>query len=248
VIFRSVLSTLSDPAVLAVAVMLSVPLTCALFWTRRMRRLAARRAYLRADSRYFVWLRGGFWMLLGQFALALLWTGLLLVGLARQVQPFFWVLLVLFIPIWVHTNDSLEKRFQPHIQEPFRRVLAYRVSRVLCGLCMLAILLVWALFQPVPEVSGVPLETAILTFTQEDSARSRSLQAGIDTLAVMDAVRYWVGENLAGTLPGPALRGLVWSIILVQEWILLWPVLLLLQAVHLLVRGQWIQQIKGSRS
>jgi hypothetical protein len=116
-------------------------------------------------------------------------------GLARQEKPFFWVLLVLFVPIWLHTNDFLEKRFQPHIQQPFHRVRVYRVGRVLCGFCMLAILVVSALFQPVPEVSGVPLETAILTFTQEDSARSRLLQAGIDTLAVMDAVRYWVGEK-----------------------------------------------------
>ena len=239
-------AALPDIWVAGVVILLALPLQSVLFWRRRMRRLAFRQACLKRNSPYFFRIRGGLWMFLGQSALALMLGSLLLVGLARQEHRVFWLLLVILVPVWLKSNHFLAGYFQKHVNEPFHLVLTHRVHGLLFGLCLLASLFAWTIFQPVINVSGVAFEAAVLAFTRETAMRSTMLGAGVDLLAGMDAARHWLGQNLMETLPGPGLHGLIWLMILIKEWLLVWPLLLMFQAVHLLAAGHWSSQINRS--
>lgn len=235
---------LSDTWVMIFVVLLAAPIQYVLFWGSRMRRLAFRKAYIEENSRYFFWLRGGFWMFLLQLLLALFLGGLLLVGVVRQERLLFWVAILILVPVWLKSNQFLAGYLRHHVKDPFHLVLAYRVHTILFGSFLIAALFTWSFFQPVIDVSGMDPREVILALTKDTSTQSVILGAGVDLFAVMDAIRHWLGQNLMEYLPGVGLHIFIWFLILIQEWLIVWPLLLLFQAVHLLMTGVGIQQIR----
>ena len=243
-ILSRIVVVLSDIWVVIFVVLLAAPLQYVLFWGSRMRRLAFRKAYIEEKSRYFFWLRGGFWMFLLQLFLALFLGGLLLIGVVRQERLLFWAVVLILIPVWLKSNQFLAGYLRQHVKAPYHLILTYRVHTILFGSFLIAGLFTWSLFQPVIDVSGMDLREVILALTKDTSTQSVLLGAGVDLFAVMDAVRYWLGQSLMESLPGVGLHIFIWFLILIQEWLIVWPLLLLFQAVHLVMTGVGIQQIK----
>ena len=238
-------TSLSDKRIVLVALISSVFLLYVLFWNRRMERLAFRRAYLRKESRLFSLLSGRVLMCLGQAGLSVFFSGMLLVGMARQEQSLLLWLLIFLVPIWLTSHYFWSSFFQKHGNSPFHLQLAYHVNRYIFGICLLAGLFVLSLYQPVEDLTRKPLWEAIEIFSKDEKAQSSLLQAGVDLLVVLDAVRNWLGQNLADRLAGPLFQGALWFILLIQQWLLVWPLLLLLQATHMLTdRRSWFNQTR----
>ena len=242
------LTSLPDPWVLALAVRLALPMAILRFWRRRLQRLAWRSAVMNPASRYYTSFRGGAVMFGLQAGLALALSGVLLVGLARQESTLFWLVLVVMVPLWVQTHRVLEHRLRGHLDVRFARLAAHRLQAVGYGAALLVLLLAWSMFQTVVDLRGVTIEAAVLAFTAEIDARSASLQVSLEAVAAFDALRHWLVQNLAHAVPGLLLGLLAWAVVLVREWLLVWPLLLLWQAVHVMAEGGWQEQVRQAGS
>jgi hypothetical protein len=242
------LTSLPDPWVLALAVMLALPMAVLLFWRRRLQRWAWRRAVMNPASRYYTSFRGAALMFGVQAGLALALSGVLLVGLARQESTLFWLALVGMVPLWVQTHRWLEHWLRGHLDAGFARLAAHRLQAMGYGAALLALLFAWSMFQSVDDLQGVSIETAVLAFTADIDANSTSLQASLEVIAAFDALRHWLAQNLAHAVPGLLLGLLTWALVLLREWLLVWPLLLLWQAVHVLVEGGLWEQVRQAGS
>jgi hypothetical protein len=240
------LTSLPDPWVLALAVIVALPMAVLLFWRRRLQRWAWRRAVMNPASRYYTSFRGGALMFGVQAGFALALSGVLLVGLARQASTLFWLVLVVMVPLWVQTHRWLEHWLRGHLDARFARLAAHRLQAMGYGAVLLALLFAWSMFQSVDDLQGVSIETAVLAFTADIDANSTTLQASLEVVAAFDALRHWLVQNLA--MPGLLLGLLAWVLVLVREWLLVWPLLLLWQAVHVIVEGGGWEQVRQAGS
>lgn len=210
----------------------AIPLSALLFWRHRLRRRAILQVYITPDSWLQSWYRGGLILLLGQFLIALALSFIVLAGLIQRSGLVFWPLLVAFVPLWVMSYHGVGRVTGQHISPTYRPLITQRVHGLIMGIILLSVFSVWALFQPTGDLSGTSIEAAVLLFTQDNVARSGVLQGMLDAMAAIDALRHWLAQNLAGEVPSTGLRLLVWLLVLAQEWLVVWPLVLLLQAIH----------------
>lgn len=228
----------ATPWLVLTTVLLALPLTLLLFRRRRLRREAFRRMYLHADSGLQRRLRGGVLMLAGCALLALVFAALLLAGLVRVDAPLWWPVLALVVPAWVGTHGWIDRRLAPHAGIRFRRTLSDRANAFVWGVLLLVWLVVLGLFESVPRLDGASIEAAVLAYTDDVQAASPWLQGALEAMAALDGVRHWLAQHLGPQLASVPARTAVWGLVLVREWLLVWPLLLLFQAVHATLDGE----------
>ena len=229
-IMGAVLPKLPTGAVLVLYVLLWLPLLLVLFMRRRMLRHAWRRAYVIDSSPWQRWLRGGPLMLIGQTMTAGLLALALLVSLARETPASTWILLLLLVPIWSIAWTPLRTALARHLSPQILAFSTAAVLRWLCAVALLTVLTAAAFWQPVPDLGEATLYEAARHFILQQRAESSFLQALLEAAAALDGAGHWLAQNWLHVLPS-AMRPLAWSLVLVQQWLFIWPFLLLCEAL-----------------
>lgn len=228
---------LCDAGFALLCVLLALPLWWVLFWRARVRRQAFRDFYLLPQSRWHRWIRGGLVMLGGRLLLALTLALFLLIGLARVESPVFWVLLATGALLWPLTYPLVAHRVATQANPRFVRLLATRIHLLSWLSMLLLVLMALAFFIPVPDVRGLSLDEAIWDFTLGEAVRSQVLDWGLVVTQGLQAVPQWLLQNLGDGLPGRILALLAWSMVLMREWLFVWALLLMFQAVQDMLEG-----------
>jgi hypothetical protein len=231
------ISQLTDVWVGFFTILLSLPITAVLFWRRRTHRRGFRDLYLNPDSYWYGWLKGGVVMLLIQAAVSIVLAMLLLIGLLRIEARPFWILLVAIVPVWVLSHDWFKARVSGHVSERFGRLVTDRIHGAMHGALLLIVLLVWALYQSVPDLDGVSLEAAIRRYAWTPGIVSGALQAGLSLTGALTALPQWLVQNPGELLPGALWKLLAWTFVLVREWLFVWPLVLAFQGLHGILDG-----------
>lgn len=228
---------LGDVVVLILCALFMVPLCWVLFWRARVRRQAFRDFYLAPDSRWHRWIRGGVVMLTSRLILAAVLALLLLIGLARAESQLFWATLLAVGLMWPFSYRIILSQVARQASARFQRLLATRLHLIAWFMLLLALLLLPEFLVPVPDVRGLSLDEAVLRFTLAYSAESQTLDWGLLATEGVRALPHWLVQNLTAGWPGKAFAALAWSMVLVREWLFVWPILLLFQAMHDMLDG-----------
>lgn len=232
----AVLPKLPTGAVLVFYVLLWLPLLMLLFIRRRMLRHAWRRAYVIDSSPWQRWLRGGPLMLIGQAMAAGILALALLVSLAQETPSSTWIFLILLVPIWSIAWAPLRAALSRHLSTQILAFSTAGVLRWLCAVALLALLTALAFWQPLPDLSEATLYEAVHHSILKQHAESSFLEALLDVSTALDGAGHWLAQNWLHTLPS-ATRPLAWSLVLVQQWLFIWPFLLLCEALtHVIYR------------
>ncbi|OOG25720.1 hypothetical protein B1C78_05970 [Thioalkalivibrio denitrificans] len=234
-----VLPRLSDGPVVLVWVLLWLPLLGLLFWRRRLARRAWLRVYLRDTSPWSARLRGGVLMLLGQALLAAVFALALLLSLARGIAPSVWVVLILSVPLWSKVWTLAGRGLQRHASPEFLPVTAGRAVVWASGIVLVLGLGIRSLWQPVPDLGEVTLYDTVRHYAAEQDVRSTVLGGLLSVFAVLEGVPHWLAQHWFDGLPGLGLKVIAWMVVLVREWLFVWPLLLLCAAVsHMVYRHE----------
>ncbi|QKT03931.1 hypothetical protein HUS23_08925 [Ectothiorhodospiraceae bacterium 2226] len=231
------LPALGTGYVVALWVLLGVPMLAILFRRRRAVRRAWLAVYLREDSPWQWRLRGGGLMLLGQVFVAAALSLALLLSLARGVPSASWIVLVLFVPVWVLGWRVLQRYLAVHAAPRLLPMATGGALRRVAGVALLLVLASWALWQPYADLGRVTLYEAVQFYAARQQAESGLLQHALEVTAALDGARHWLAQHWLEGLPGTALQVVAWLLVLVQEWLFVWPYLLLSQALtHVVYR------------
>lgn len=230
-IMGRLLGRMSDGHVLISWVLLWLPMLALLFWRRRMVRRAWLRVHLQEGSPWSARLRGGVLMLLGQTLVSGALALALLISLARGIPASTWIVLVLFVPVWAKAWSGLGRALARHASREFLSLTTARILVWLSGTVLLLGLATWTLWQPFPDLGTVTLYEAVRHFAARQEAESLVLQRLLELTAALDGARHWLAQRWHEVLPGPALQLVAWMVVLVQEWLFVWPYLLLCQAL-----------------
>jgi hypothetical protein len=231
------LSGMADGPVLLSALLLWLPLLVLLFWRRRMARRAWLRVHLRPESPWARRLRGGVLMLTGQALLAALLAMALLISLARGVPHSTWIVLVLCVPFWAKAWSGLQTYLGRHASAEFLTVTAARVLVWGAAALLLLGLATWGLWRPIPDLGELSLVDAVRHYAAGQAADSPVLRFLLTLTAALDGARHWLAQHWFEGLPGVGLRLVAWMVVLVQEWLFVWPCLLLWEALSHVVYG-----------
>lgn len=235
----SVLPRLSNGAVVLVWGMLWLPLLGLLFWRRRLARRAWLRVHFRDASPWSTRLRGGILMLLGQALLAAVFALALLLSLARGIAPSVWIVLTLSVPLWSKVWTLAGRLLQRHVSAEFLSLTAGRAVVWAFGVVLVLGLGMRGLWQPVPDLGEVTLYDTIRHYAAGQEARSTVLEGLLTVSAALEGVRHWLAQHWFEGLPGLALQFVAWMVVLVREWLFVWPWLLLCAAVsHVVYRHE----------
>jgi len=231
------LTRLGDGAVAAAWLLLWLPLLALLFWRRRMARRAWLRVHLRRESPWVGRLHGGLVMLFGQGLVAGALALALLISLARGVPSSTWIVLVLCVPLWAKAWSGTRCYLGRHASEEFLAVTAARLLVWGAAALLLLGLATWGLWRPLPDLGELSLFEAVGHFSASQEAQSPLLRFLLTLTAALDGARHWLAQHWFEGLPGLGLRLVAWMVVLVQEWLFVWPSLLLWEAVSHVVYG-----------
>lgn len=223
--------------VLAVWAVMWLPMLVLLFRRRRVARRAWLGLYLREGSPWAGRLTGGPLMLLGQGLVAGALALALLVSLARGIPASSWIVLVLFAPVWATGWGVVANYLDRHAAPPFLPLATAGVLRWLGGGTLLLVLTIGALWQAYPDLGGVTLYEAVQFFAARQQAESVPLRYLLELGAALDGARHWLAQHWLEGVSGVLLQLSAWMLVLVQEWLFVWPFLLLCQALtHVIYR------------
>jgi hypothetical protein len=208
-----------------------LPMLALLFWRRRAARRAWLSVYLNESSVWRTRLRGGLLMLLGQALASGALSLALLVSLARGIPSVSWSVLIAFVPVWALGWRVLGRYLRSHAVNAYLPLATGGVLRWLCGSAILAVLAAAALWQPYPDLGAVSLYDAARYFALQQQAQSGLLLRLLEVAAALDGARHWLAQHWLDGVPGLALQLIAWMLVLVQEWLFVWPYLLLCQAL-----------------
>ncbi|WP_157960379.1 hypothetical protein [Marinimicrobium alkaliphilum] len=222
------LPDVSNAGVLMLWLLVAAALTVPLLWKARRKRRGVLKAFVRPRSPLYRWLRGGVLMLLLRFSLALVLSAVLLTGLARmEAVALFWLALLL-APLWVKLHGLVRGRLVHHVQRYF---LVYITAQWLfwgTGMGVLVAIGILGFYTPVPDLQEVELASALAWSTRQVSVYSPWLGELLALLTVLETTLYWLAQNLARDTIW-LLKLLIWGILILRDWLFIWPLLLLLQ-------------------
>jgi hypothetical protein len=225
------------PAVVAFWVMLWAPMLALMFWRQRLARRAWLRVYLLDESPWSTRLRGGVLMLAGQALVSAVLAVTLMVSLARGVPAATWIVLVLLVPLWAKAWSGLGRYLRRHASAEFLPLVSARLLVRLTAGVLLIGLATRGLWQPVADLGQVTLYEAVRHFSSLQAAESPRLERLLVITATLDGTRLWVLQRWVDGLPGGVLQLLAWMLVLIREWLFIWPWLLLCEAVsHVVYR------------
>jgi hypothetical protein len=232
---------LPDAALVMVWLLLTLILTLALWWRRRLRRRLLARAYLIPGSGLMPWAQGGWFLLLRQFVLGGVLTLVLLQVLLRIGDARIWLLLFAQLPLLLLVLAGMRRMLAPHAQPAWQAELSWRLLTPLYGVLLLAGVTALALTQAWPDVSEVSLERAVWHLVDQEQARSGYLEAWLQIGAAVDGLRLWLGQQY---LPGPGqplLQLTGWILLLGHQALFVWSYLIFCLGMVLLGRRDELQ-------
>ncbi|TGG94928.1 hypothetical protein E4656_00410 [Natronospirillum operosum] len=206
-----------------------------LYRYRRQYRRAWLDTVLRPGSRWRHLLRGGPLLWLLQVSLAVGLSLLLLISLSRPQHWLVWTAWLLLAPLWVWLSARLSARAQQDLRPEWAVLVLYRLRFLLTSSAMLLLLVALALFQPAPDLTDASFRQTLSNFLHQHPADSLLLSFGVDLLNSLDGLRHWLVWQMADHIPRPALGLLVLTLVTIQEWLLVWPMLVLFAGVHQLI-------------
>lgn len=212
-----------------------IPMVWVLYWRSRLRRLAFRRVYVDAQSPWFRYLRGGPILFLVSAVGAVPLAIALGLSLARGQGTLVWLILLLSVPVWALGLGWLMRRFKTHIHADFRLLLCHRLLYWGLGLSLLLGLTLISYWRAVPDLGEVTLYQAMTFFAAQQQAESDVLRQALYTIAGLEGAHQWLVQQSTADAPGLVFTGLAWATVLIREWLLVWPWLMLCQAVSLFV-------------
>lgn len=225
---------MSTTLVGAVACLLWVPMVSVVYWRSRLRRLAFRRVYVNAQSPWFRYLKGGPVLFVVSAVLALPLTAALLLSLARGQATAVWLMLFLSVPIWALSLNRLNRSFQAHLNADFTLLLSSRVLYWSLGLTLLLAFTLLSFWRAVPDLGDATLYQAMTFFAAHQQAESDLLRQALYVMAGLEGAHQWLVQQSTADAPGLVFTGLAWATVLVREWLLVWPWLVLCQAATLI--------------
>lgn len=227
------IALMSSALVAVVVSLLWVPMVWVLYWRNRLRRLAFRRVYVEPQSPWFHYLKGGPVMFLLSAIWAVPLAAALGVSLARGQPTLVWLMLLLSVPAWALGLGWLRQRFRTHIQTDFALLLCHRLLYWGLGLTLLLALTLLSYWRAVPDLGDVTLDQAMTFFASQQQAESDVLRQALYAIAGLEGAHQWLVQQSTADAPGLVFTGLAWATVLVREWLLVWPWLVLCQAVTL---------------
>lgn len=247
-ILSRLLPRVPDLGVWLGACALSLPIARLLFWRSSVRRRALLDLYVNPQSPWNRRLQAGKFMLLMRAALAYALSLLFLIGLARVDQTTFWLLLVILVPIWVFSFDWFCSYAEMHVNVQFRSVVATRLHGAAHACVLILFLSVWGLYQPVPNLTGISFLEAVSRSAAAPEMKSDTLYAGLAFTEAISAVPIWIAQNWGAQLPGAIWKLALWLLVLLREWLFVWPLILTFQALHLFVDSGITHRLKETKS
>ena len=178
-------------------------------------------------------------MLLGQALLAAAFALALLLSLARGISPSTWIVLILSVPLWSKAWTLADRSLHRHANTEFLPLTAGRVVVWVFGIVLVLGLGMRGLWQPVPDLGEVTLYDTVRHYAAGQDAKSTFLEGLLTVSAALEGVRHWLAQHWFEGLPGLGLQFLAWMVVLVREWLFVWPWLLLCAAVsHVVYRHE----------
>jgi hypothetical protein len=77
---------------------------------------------------------------------------------------------------------------------------------------------------------------------------SDTLYGGLVTSEAISAIPIWFAQNLGSQLPGAMWKLALWLVVLLREWLFVWPLILTFQALHIFLSGGLTQRLKETKS
>lgn len=218
---------LSSSALIACWGALYLLLTAGLWQRARLRRRIFLNAYIVSASILTRLLRGGFLMLLGQAIAALFLSLFLALALLRNHAALVWsglLLAGLALPLMTQLFARL---LRAHARRAYREALSARLAAIVVGLCLYLLLLWQAYHASYPEFRAATLEQALWHMVSAQQARSELLLQALQIAAAADGLRLWLAQQL---LPAPTTslwQVLAWCVVFAQEALFVWSYLVL---------------------
>ncbi|QIB65380.1 hypothetical protein [Kineobactrum salinum] len=223
---------LATPVLLAIWLLLSLLIARGLFWHHRIRRRAWLRAYVRADSVWQRWLRGGALMAVVHASTGLALAAVLLVALTRLTDAAAWRVLLGSGLLVVALRLLFEALARDHVQPDYLVEFSWRLTLPIAAALLLAVLIWLAAGRPQPDFSAATLAQAVWHLADRETARSDLLRELLQLAAAGEGLQLWLAQQLVQL---PVARGLA--------GVLVWLLVFAGQAVFV---GAWLLVLNGA--
>lgn len=233
---------LTDGGVVVAWLLLSLVLAAGLYGQARARRRLLLQAHVRSDSPLQGYLSGRSLLLLRAGLQASVLAALLLPFVVRLEQTAAWQLLLLHLPLAALVQNRLQQRLARHLSPAFLPLACWRIGLRL-NLCLLVLLLaVVSLYGSYPEMHGLSLMAAVSGEVAVQQAESAWLLAGLQVHATLDAIAWWLAQQLTPVVGLPLLQLAGWMLLFGVKALFLWSYLLYLAGMLTLaaaLRARW---------
>jgi len=224
----------SDGLLFFLFLALWLPLAGLMFWRARLRRAVALAVYVDGASSLQRWWRGGPVMFCIQALWMLPMAVVLLVVLSQSGGSGFWFAVLLAIPGWLLLSPAVRWLLAGNVHGRWIDYGANWVTAyVLAGLLMLCWSLV-ALWSPVADMSVLSAFQAYRMGASGALGESEALRSVAAFWGGLDGIRLWLLQQFTAGLSGPWTRLAAWGLLLLQQALFIWPLVLLLQAASVL--------------
>ncbi len=213
----------------------------------RLRRRVWLEQYLRDDSPWYGWLRGGTMMVVRHQFMGALLALVLLVKL-RLLSPVLWPLLLLVVPGLVVAQRLLRRNLARHVLAPHLSAVTRRLVVVPAAVMLTLLLVVAALWLPQPWLVGLGWEEAIARHLP-DASRGAVLGFFERLATLAEITQHWSMQNAVERfrLATPVAM-LGWLLLLLIQSTFAWAYVRLLVGAEALRRGGRRSHREASRN
>ncbi len=226
-------------AVLSLLVLLSMPVWWFRYEYDRRRRQAVLNALLRDDAALYRLLRGRPWLLLKNGVMALATMAVVLAALAAGLPLYYWLVFFLWVPIWVALYPSIGQAVGAQVRPLHAPFVLARTQGLLSAAVLVVLLLVIGFFEPMADLRGLALEEVLAQPGLAPEALNSLLLTHLaEAWALLDTLRVWMVHNMTSEAANRGVVLLAWLVALVQKSLIVFPLVLLLQAVQVLLSSE----------
>ncbi len=173
-------------------------------------------------------LRGGALMVLMNALKGLAFAALLILFVVRQEQTLGWQLLLLHLPVAVLLTIALRRLLYGHLADLFLPIAVWRLGLIGNMVLLLPAFALAALHGTYPDFADLPLVAAISVEIQRQAAESALLLPGLQLVAAVDAVAWWLAQQWLPVAGLPLLQLAGWLLLFGVNGLFLWSYLLYL--------------------
>ncbi|MCK8517056.1 hypothetical protein M0534_12070 [Methylonatrum kenyense] len=244
-----VASDLGDAAMVTVWLLMSLVLARGLYRQARARRRLFIAAHVRADSPLQRLLGGRLFLGLKAALLAAVLGMLLPPFVVRLDQTAAWQLLLLHLPLAALAQVWLQRSLARHLSADYLPIACWRLGLGLNLGVLVILLAVAGLHGSYPDMHGLSLVNAVSAEVALQQAGSRVLLTALQLHAALDAIAWWLAQQLTPAVGLPILQLGGWLLLFGVKALFLWSYLLYLAGVLMLaaeVRTCWSRNGGGN--